>query len=276
MIRRWAREPLVAFLVAGALLFGVERARRGSSRDGAVVGPTGPIVVDAAARKVASDAFRAAEGRDPDAAELTRAVDAYVEEETLFREGLRLGLERDDPKVRQRVAQKTLSVLRASLVVAEPTEQELRAHFDAHPERWERPALLDFSQVFVEGSDDGARARATTLLGDLTRGAEPSGLGDTFAGGRRYRQRSVADLAERFGDAFVAGLAQAPLGRWELRESRHGLHLVRVERRTAGAAPSFEEARRDVAADLFTERRDSQLRARVAELRRRHPVSLLP
>lgn len=270
-----ARDPLVAFFLVGGALFAVERGRPRAPAP-RVQASAGPIVVDAAVKKGVADSFAAAEGRAPSDAELRRALDAFVEEEALFREGLRLGLERDDPKVRQRVAAKTLAVLGASIVLGEPTDAELRAHHAAHEDRWRRPALIDFAQVFVTGVDAAARARADALLGELERGADPAGLGDSFAGGRRYRQRALPDLAERFGATFVAGLETAPLGRWQLRESRHGLHVLRVERRTPGATPTFEEARADVAADLFTERRDAALRARVSELKGRHPVSVAP
>ena len=38
--------------------------------------------------------------------ELRAAVDAYVRDEMLYREGLALGLDRDDPVVRNRIRQK--------------------------------------------------------------------------------------------------------------------------------------------------------------------------
>ncbi len=265
-----AREPLVAFFFLGAALFALDRAR---PRGAEVARRDGPIVLDAAVQKGVTDTFFAAEGRAPTEPERLRALDAYVEEEVLFREGLRLGLDRDDPKVRQRVAAKTLAVLGASIVLTEPTDAELRAHHAAHGERWDRPALLELVQVFVSGNDGAARARAELLLAELERGVDPAGLGDPFAGGRRYRQRSLADLAERFGPAFASGLDSAPIGRWLLRESRHGLHLLRVERRTAGETPPFEAVRADVAADLFERRRDAALRARVSELRARAVVT---
>ncbi|MCC6649497.1 MAG: peptidyl-prolyl cis-trans isomerase [Polyangiaceae bacterium] len=189
---------------------------------------------------------------------------------------MRLGLERDDPAVRRRVAVKLLAVYRAGLALPAPTEPELRAHHEAHRDRWDKPALVDFTQVFVSGKGADAEARARELLARLSSGAEPSSLGDTYSGGRRYRLRPVAELREAFGADFADGLEQAPLGRWHERRSPAGLHLVRIEKRTPGERPSFEEVRGDVAADLGVERSERAIRARVQDLIRRAEVRERP
>lgn len=286
------------FVAAGALLFGLDRYRQNQRREpppsANVPAPTpasawavpptpglggvatGPIVVDAAVRRAVLEAFVQAESREPEPAELKRALDGWVEEEILFREGVRRGLERDDPRVRERVAGKLLNVLRASIVIPEPTDAELRAHHTAHPERWDKPALVDFVQVFVDGRDAAARERAKKLLQTLATGADPSGLGDVFQGGRRYRLRPIGELGATFGAEFVKGLADDPVGQWSLRESRYGLHLVRIEKRTQAEKPTFDEVKADVAGDLFMERRDAQLTARLKELRAQHEVKVVP
>lgn len=248
---------------------------RTSSDARALAAPVGPIVVDAARRMAVAEAFAEAEERPPDAAELRRALDAWVEEEVLFREGLRRGLERDDPKVRQRVAAKLLTVLRATIVLPEPTEAELQAHHAAHRERWDQPALVDFVQVFVAGQDAAAKDRAAKLLSTLRAGADPGGLGDSFPGGRRYRRRPLAELAETFGDTFIAGLGEASEGVWQLRESRFGLHLVRIDRRTQEDNPPFAKVRADVAGDYELQQRDAELITRLRELRAQHEVRVL-
>ncbi len=294
MTDRWRvllREPLVHFVFAGCVLFGVDRLRSGQRNEpkpppaavpaAASAGvptfaSTGPIVVDAAARRAVLEAFVQAESREPDPVELKRALDGWVEEEILFREGVRRGLERDDPRVRERVAGKLLNVLRASIVLSEPTEAELRAHHAAHPERWDKPALVDFVQVFVDGRDAAAKERAKKLLATLATGADPAGMGDTFQGGRRYRLRPIGELGATFGPDFVKGIADDPVGQWSLRESRFGLHLVRIEKRTKAETPSFADVKADVAGDLFNERRDAQLTARLKELRAQHEVKVVP
>jgi hypothetical protein len=132
------------------------------------------------------------------------------------------------------------------VIVKEPTEAELVLWFEAHAERFAAAPLIDFTQVFVAGTGDDARARAQELLVKLEAGADPTGLGDTFSGGRRYRHRKLADLAVAFGAPFVAGC------RATRRHGRCGCHrtgnVVRVEL-LPGSMPSFEVARPDVEKD---------------------------
>jgi len=137
-------------------------------------------------------------------------------------------------------------ILEEGVLLAQPTEPELHAWFDEHEARFAAPPLVDFTQVFVAGEGDGAKSRAAELLAALRGGAEPAGMGDPFQGGRRYRHRKIADLATTFGEPFIEGLSEQAVNTWELRSSRHGQHLVRVDSITAGAAPDFETARRDV------------------------------
>jgi hypothetical protein len=235
-----------------------------------------PIVVDVARKQELVASFERAEGRSPDAGEQAQLVREWVQAEILFREGLARGLERDDPVVRERVAAKMGAVLAASLVETEPTEAELRAHHEAHRERWDKPPLIDFVQVFVEGRDRPARERAGKLLVSLAAGADPGGLGDAFPGGRRYRQRALRDLAASFGDRFVEGLGDERVGAWTLHESRFGLHLVRIEKATEAVREDFTDVRVEVAEDYVRERRNAALAARLQELEARYRVQLPP
>src|SRR4026208_1628239 len=48
----------------------------------------------------------AAKGREPSPTELNNLIESYVRDEILYREGVKLGLERDDIVVKRRVRQK--------------------------------------------------------------------------------------------------------------------------------------------------------------------------
>jgi hypothetical protein len=174
------------------------------------------------------------------------------------------------------VADKMSFVLESKLVLGEPGRAELEQWFSSHRDKWAKAAQVDFIQVFVTGNDDAARKRAEALLRQLQQGAEPAGLGDRFSGGRHYRRRSLESLRLAFGDRFVAGLGAQPEGRWALRESRFGLHLVRVERRTAATAPTLESVKADVVEDWKRARREAELAEEVAKLRSQYQIVEAP
>ncbi|MBN8611338.1 MAG: peptidyl-prolyl cis-trans isomerase [Deltaproteobacteria bacterium] len=266
-VRSLLREPLVHFLVVGALLAAMESIAAPEDVADARV-----LVVDDAIRRGLTTEWEHDHGAPPSEDELAEAVRAWVDEELLFREGILRELDRDDPRVRQRVATLAMSMLEAEHPIAEPTDEEIRAYFDAHLDRYGEDARFDFVHVFVAGVDEAARARADALLVDLRAGASPIGLGDTYPGGRHYRGRDLDALARAFGPEFVAGFADAADGAWTLRTSRTGFHLVRIDARAAASPADLERARVDVEHDLLEERRRERASQAIESLRERWRV----
>lgn len=271
-----AREPLVHFVAIGAVIFAIDAWRADAPAPPPAppppatrATPTDPIAVDAAQRERSrADAERRL-GRAPTPAEVEAELERWIDEEVLYREALARGLDRDDPLIRQRIAARMGYVLEQAIVVPDPTEAELRAYFEHHAARWAAPDRVDFTHVFVAG-DDVARAEA--LERQLAGGQPPDRLGDVFPGGRRYRGRKLADLALAFGDEFVDGLAAQPLGTWKRRRSKHGWHVVRVDRADEGGAANFTKVQLDVRQAWLAERRAKALADATRELRARWEI----
>lgn len=276
------REPLVHFALLGGLLFAFDAMRseddaaaRAEVCAGAGV-PPGPIVVDDALRATLVRQWEQTHATPPDPAQLERLVERWIDEEVLYREGLAAALAEGDAVVRERIASQMAYVLGARIVVPEPTEDELRAWFEDHASTWAEPDRVDFTQVYVAGDDAAAQARAGELLGLLQGGADPDGLGDTFAGGRRFRGRRLVELAERFGPAFVEGIDAQPEDTWMVRPSALGLHLVRIDRRTASRQPALDAVRDAVRHDWQEARHGAALQEATQALRRRWEVVVSP
>ncbi len=278
------REPLVHFAILGALLFALDAASRpdaaasrgdaasSTAARGGLAVPSGPIVVDDAVRASLESQWSKLHASPPDAAQMERLVAHWIDEEVLYREGLARALADGDAVVRERIAAQMAYVLQSRIDTPEPTDDELRAAFDADPSKWAQPDRVDFTQVFVAGRGEDAEARARELLRLLQDGADPDGLGDTFPGGRRFRGRRIAELGERFGAAFVEGIDAQPEGAWALRPSDAGLHLVRIDRRSSSQAPAFEAVRDTVRHDWQEARRAEAMAQAKAELRERWEI----
>jgi peptidyl-prolyl cis-trans isomerase C len=280
--RALVREPLVHFALLGGLLFALDAMRSGDdaaapaeARVGVGVAQ-GPIVVDGALRTTLVRQWEQTHAAPPDPAQLDRLIERWIDEEVLYREGLAAALGEGDAVVRERIASQMGYVLGARIIVPEPTEDELRAWFEDHASTWAEPVRIDFTQVYVAGHDEAAQARARELLALLQGGADPDGLGDTFAGGRRFRGRRVAELAERFGAAFVEGIDAQPEGTWLLRPSGLGLHLVRIDRRTTSRQPALDAVRDAVRHDWQEAQHAAALQQATQELRRRWEVVTSP
>lgn len=282
-VRALVREPLLHFLVVGLALFGLDRAANGGGGRApggadlcALPVPTGPIVVDAAVRRTLAGDWSRRHEQPADAAVLERLTADYIDREVLYREGLTRGLAVGDARVRDRVADQMAYVLDEGLTIAEPDRATLRAWFQGREASYAEPERVDFTQVFVQGRDAAAEARALELLRQLEGGASPGGLGDTFWGGRTFRGRKLDDLTERFGEAFTAGLRLQEPGAWSLLRSEDGLHLVRVDRWAAGRAPAFDAVHERVRHDWEQVQRERGRREALVTLREHWAVAVSP
>ena len=110
MRTRWYRDPLVAFLVVGALLFVIVGDLNEDAQS----------TIDVRSQDVARLAQQWAMQmqREPNARELQGLLDQYIKEEIYYREALRLGLDENDTIVRRRMVQK-LTFLTEDLAVSD-------------------------------------------------------------------------------------------------------------------------------------------------------------
>jgi len=111
---------------------------------------TGRAVIEAA--EAARHGARTLEPAKAD--EVTSRV---IADRMLFAEGVRLGLDRDDPIIQQRVVQKVL-LLAESLggATREPTRAELRAHYALVAARYRKPPIYHVMHVFAARREDHA------------------------------------------------------------------------------------------------------------------------
>jgi PPIC-type PPIASE domain len=182
----------------------------------------------------------------------TREVDARtIEDEVLYREALRLGLDRDDPIIRQRLIQKVL-LLAEDMGGASraPTDPELRAFFDREPSRWRLSSRVHFVHVFT------SRREALPPKEELAASGVPA-RGDAFPYARDVTG-SKEELGRVYGEGFAnAVAAAAPGAGWsEPIASGFGWHRVRVDGREPGRIPSFEEARHAILLDYALQKRE--------------------
>ena len=265
-------SPLLVFLVLGIGLFTIERRLGNDNGDRRVVTVT----------EEQADALRARWdaqwGRAPTPRELQGLLDEAVREEILYREALQMSLDRDDPIVRRRLAQKMTFMLEDNAEVPTPTAHEVTDYFIAHGERYRAPPRATFRHVFL--SDDrrvAPRRDAGALLDAVRNGEEASwrDAGDLFPLLREYSDRTEREIVELFGTAFASALGDLAPGDWHGPVSSvHGTHLVRVLRRSTPPPPDLEDVRERVVQDLLEARRREQNTAALQTLRERYEVRL--
>lgn len=267
-LQRLLRDPMLHFLVAGAVIFGVTQLvaayRDHSART---------IVVDDALRTRLGKLYALQLGAAPTDAQLAGLVETYVHDEVLYREALALGLDQGDEIIRRRLVQK-MGFLQSDLIIAvDPDEQTLRSYYQQHPAQFAEPALVSFQQHFF-GDDDTGRQRAARALAQLNEDAALASAADPSPLASDHQKLDRSGLTRLFGATpIVDALLQIPIGSWQgPLQSGYGWHIVRVGQRDEPVTPPFDAVRAAVAETVRAEQKEENNRRSFEQLRARYDV----
>jgi hypothetical protein len=231
------REPLVHFLVLGALVF-VAMAGRAPDLGERRIIVDEPVVAGLVNHHVR--AFR----RPPTAEELDGLIRDHVRGEVYYREALRLGLDANDEVVKKRLRNKMLAIAGAEAEAAQPSDAELQALLDADPARYAAPPRYRLEQIYLGPDAPALRAAAAAEIGRIPKGARPGIMTQPLPLPGRFDDASQTDLAEQLGDDFATALARLPVGTWMgPLVSGFGLHLVRIDQRVQPPPPRLADVR---------------------------------
>jgi hypothetical protein len=267
-VRRILREPLLHFLLLGFALF-LYFGRVAPDDDG-----ERRIVVSQAEVDLLVTQFQGTWSRPPTPVELHGLVDSYVRDEILYREGVTLGLDRDDAVVKRRVRQKLDVMFEESVAQQPATDADLQAYLDANPAAFRQPAVVSFDQLYF-GSDAVTPQRLEQARTALARGADPATLGQATLLPAHQDAMPLDLIARDFGERFAGQLVAAPVGQWSGPvTSGFGTHLVRVIAIEQARAPALADVREAVAREWENERRTRAHAAALARLSERYEVEI--
>ena len=241
-LRHVLENRLLHFLVLGGAIFALA-PRPPDARHVSVSG------AGLAALERAEATRRGVATLSPEAAQEVRS--RTIEDELLYREALRLGLDREDPIIRQRLGQKLLLLVEdLGGASRAPTDDDLKAFFDADPARWRLPASYHVIHVFA------TRADALPPDGAL-QGAGVPAAGEPFPYSRDLTS-SRDELASVYGPTFADAIAAMAPGDAYSRPiaSTFGWHRARLVERHEGRIPRFEEVKQSIALDYVLARRE--------------------
>ncbi|MET0984401.1 MAG: peptidylprolyl isomerase [Steroidobacteraceae bacterium] len=245
-MRRLLREPLLHFFLIGAVMFGLY----GWLHRGSLSSPS-EIVVSRGQLQNLQLQFERVWQRPATKQELQALVDNWVKEEIFYREGITMGLDRDDPVVRRRVGQK-LEFILESAAPPEPTDAELQAWLDAHSNDYQIEPTYSLRQVYFDPARHGDNLDADIAA---ARSALTGGKvfdGDTTMLPPTMEAVTAIEVERVFGNQFGEGLKTLPVGGWRGPvQSGFGLHLVELTRHDPARRPTLSEVRAEVERDLL-------------------------
>ena len=245
IVKRWLREPLLHFLVIGVVLFGVYAyINRGRAR---IESPT-QIVLSLDELATMETYFESQWHRRPTPQEFQAMVEDKVKEEVLYREGLVMGLDKDDTIVKRRMVQKVQFLAEDIATAHEPSTAELKAWFEKNSSKFALPSRYGFRHLYFSPDKRGRNARddAAQALAKIAGQPEDTtmiaSLADRFMFQDYYGDRAPSAIAKEFGPQFAVALEKVKPGSWQGPiESGFGWHLVFVDTVIPGRIPAFEE-----------------------------------
>ncbi len=144
------REPLVHFFLLATLLFAADYYWWAKQKE--------KIIVD---QRTAEFLVKQREDialRELSPEERRQVIESYVEDEILYREAYKRGMDKGDTRMRRNMILKMRGLLVGE--VREPSEQQLRAFFDENTDRYRRLATITVEHFYYARPDRGTRGRS--------------------------------------------------------------------------------------------------------------------
>jgi len=278
-VKRWLREPLLHFLLLGLALFAIygymHRGRFG-------IESSKQITLSLDDMRQMDMYFESQWHRPPTPQEFQAMVEDKIREEVLYREGLAMGLDKDDEIVKRRMAQKMQFLAEDVAAAHEPSTAELKVWFDKNKDKFALPSRYSFRHLYFSPDKRGKNAQedAAKALARIAGQPEDSklaiSLADPFMFQDYYGDRTPESLAKEFGPQFAVALEKLKPGSWQGPvESGYGWHLVFVDTVIPGRIPAFEEIESDVKTAWLGQQKQQAWQKAYAEMRAKYTI-LLP
>lgn len=223
------KEPLFHFLILATLLFLFDHLFSSNQKE--------KIVVDRQTIEFLIKQREDLELRKLSAEERKQTVDSFIEDEILYSEAYKRGLDKGDSRMRRNLILKMRGLLIGEL--KRPTEKELREYFEANREKFTQPATISLQQV----SFSDPTQLPDDILKKLQSGLDPSRIGEYQSGlGRSLPRMSQKGLVGTFGTKAARIILAIDDGRWHGPiDSNSAVHFVRITGREPARESRYED-----------------------------------
>lgn len=256
-MKKFLTQPLIHFLVLGAVLFVIYDTRSGNNE---ISPDEKTILVDRNelltymqySAMAFNDEHFSQQLDNMGTEERQQLIDALVREEVLFREAKMLQLDSNDYVIKRRLIQK-LEFLTKGFISAGSglTGSDIESYYEQNKNEYYEQPYVTFTHVFfdferhdIESAGKLALETLDKLNNDRVAFSEGIQYGDRFLYHTNYVERTADYVASHFGISMadsLFGLAPDD-GKWRGPfESPYGMHLVMLTDKQPGRFPDVAE-----------------------------------
>lgn len=224
------REPLIHFLLIGALIFAIDRFLVPEQKE--------LIIVDQDSIEFLIEKRQNLELNTLSELEIDNLIAAYIDDEILYREAYRRGLNVGDSRMRHNMILKMRGLLISE--VALPTNEQLQTYYKANLAKYTTPELLETQHLFFS---DQSRV-PKSLLAALQSHQEVPIKGDFHRPslGQETLQGTKGELTDLFGFDAAKALVETQSEDWMGPfVSNQGIHFVRKLRSIPPETAPYED-----------------------------------
>ncbi len=254
-------EPLFQFLLIAGALFAANHFWGGAGKE--------KIVIDAQTAAYLIKQREDLELRKLTPGERRETIDAFLEDELLYREAYKRGMDKGDSRMRRNLILKMRGLF---LTDAAPmTEENLRAFFEENRADYVAPPAISIEQVYFPNDAEPPDG----LLEELRGGRDSREFKESFSqyGSRVIKQVSAQELAGTLGPEAAASIWKIGDEQWHGPfASIFGRHFVRVTARHPSRDYSFEEVKNSLAGDYSMVQSREAIEAEVEKLKEEYEI----
>ena len=186
---------------------------------------------------------------------------AFVEEQILVQEAIKMGLD-NDARIHDILAQKMRHVLSGDII--QPSQEELQTFYNGNLERYRTLPSLDANEI-VFNTREGLPDEVKNALAS---GADAAELLELEAGNADPLPNvNNLDLSNIFDDEFATRVFSAEIGAWQGPFlSNRGQHWLQVTSKSASRLPPLNEIRDRVRLEWIGAEEDLRLQVQINRL----------
>ncbi|MFL2692726.1 MAG: peptidyl-prolyl cis-trans isomerase [Gammaproteobacteria bacterium] len=213
-------------------------------------------------------------GREPTIQEVDGIIKQLLDEEILYREAIKLGLDKNDIIIKRRLAQK-IGFLRQEADSTLPSEQEISDFYNQNLDKYFVGKRITFSHVYFSSSETD-RDEASNALSLIQSGSSETSFGEPFLLGKNFSSKTITEIERSFGKRFSEDIQNLAPKKWSgPLNSVYGSHLVYVNSIANSFTPTLEDIKNVVINDVVLEKQNNSTKKYLKELRNKYQIEIL-